>query len=75
MVGRSRRRGGTGWGMGQPALAARGMKTFSSRGDAAADDLTWITLGTGEVSFDWSVCDVHPRKLHRHWIQIPSECK
>lgn len=53
MVGRSRRRGGTGWGMGQPALAARGMKTSSSGGDAAADDLTWITLGTGEVSFDW----------------------
>lgn len=40
MVGRSRRRGGTGWGMGKPALAAQGMKTSSSGGDAADDDLT-----------------------------------
>lgn len=39
MEGRSRRRGGLGWGMGQPASAARGRKPSSSGGDAAAADL------------------------------------
>lgn len=40
MEGRSRRRGGPGWGMGQPALAVQGTKPSSSGGDAADDDLT-----------------------------------
>lgn len=44
------------------------MKIFLFGGDVVDDDLIWIILGIGEVSFDWSVCDVYLRKLYRYWI-------